>query len=178
MLVKICKSDVFPGLPLSIPSVFDLPNCSELGNLFFYQTQLWVGHWFDVEDLQTKLHLLFSCSELSCVGSVLCELLEGLGCVTASCGCVRRLSGEVLSVVLALFLEVKDTAVNFLLELLVALLNDAVCLIKALLEALPLCVETVEFCFVVLAQLCQSGFLLLVILKVLELLFDWFSACT
>jgi len=84
------------------------------------------------------------------------------------------LSNEVSLVVLALFFEVLNGAVDLLFKLGVALCDDHVGLIESLEEFIPLAIEAFEFSFVFFAQLGTTDILILFLDK-LELSLDWIS---
>lgn len=174
---EIIEFDVLPELSLLVPLVFDLPNNGKLFNFFFDELNLWVAHWFNIEDLQTEFHGFLLGSKIGSETSELLESIEGLGIVIRSLwiNFIWGLRYEVSLVVLALFLEVFNGAVDLLLELGVALLDNDVGLIKSLKEFFPLGIEAFEFSFVFFAQLGTTDILIL-FLDVLELLLDWVSS--
>jgi hypothetical protein len=174
---EIIESDILPDFSLLVPLVLDIPNIGELFNFFLDELNFWVTHWFNIEDFQTEFHGFFLGPKVGSETSELLEFLESLAIVHGSfwINFIGSLGNEVSFVVLALFLEVLNGAVDLLLQLSVALLDDHVGLIESLLEIFPCCIETFEFKFVFFAQLGTSDVLIL-FLDILELLLDRFSS--
>ena len=173
---EIIKSDVLPEFSLLVPLIFDHPKVGKLFDFCFDELNLWVAHWFNIEDLQTEFHGFFLGSKVGSETLELFEFIEGNRVVLRSLWIdfIWGLSNEVSLVVLALFFEVLNGAVDLLLKLGVALLDDHVGLIESLKEFFPLGIEAFEFSFVFFAQLGTTDILILFLDK-LELSLDWIS---